>query len=155
MPPPEYSRRFSLFGIGESSNKQDPKSSIDRKLQELSPSLKLETDKNVYRPGNEVLITITIQNPNDPSNSHEITSSSERSLLVERLSFELQGVEKLDTQWFTTQKPLPGTKLRKGLYFYFILIGDLCFSRLMAFFMSLIFLSSNYVCACSQIDCLI
>ncbi|CAO2814034.1 unnamed protein product [Amaranthus hypochondriacus] len=114
MPPPEYSRRFSLFGIGESSNKQDPKSSIDRNIQELSPSLKLETDKNVYRPGDEVLITITIQNPNDPSNSHEITSSSERSLLVERLSFELQGVEKLDTQWFTTQKPLPGTKLRKG-----------------------------------------
>ncbi|XP_057526105.1 uncharacterized protein LOC130805354 [Amaranthus tricolor] len=118
MPPPEYSRRFSLFGIGESSNKQDPKSSIDRKLQELSPSLKLETDKNVYRPGNEVLITITIQNPNDPSNSHEITSSSERSLLVERLGFELQGVEKLDTQWFTTQKPLPGTKLRKGEHIF-------------------------------------
>lgn len=84
-------------------------------MEELTPFLKLETDKNVYRPGDEVLITIEVQNPNDPSNSHEITSSSERSLLLEKLSFELKGVEKLDTQWFTTQKPLPGTKLRKGL----------------------------------------
>ncbi|XP_021724687.1 uncharacterized protein LOC110692004 [Chenopodium quinoa] len=111
MPPPEISRRFSLFGIGESSNKQ---SSIDRKREELIPILKLETDKNVYRPGDEVLVTIELQNPSDPSNSHEITSSSERSLLLERLGFELKGVEKLDTQWFTAQKPLPGSKQRKG-----------------------------------------
>lgn len=76
--------------------------------------MKVETDKNVYRPGDEVLVTIEVQNPSDPSNAHEITSSSERSLLLERLSFELKGVEKLDTQWFTTQKPLPGTKQRKG-----------------------------------------
>ncbi|XP_010688707.2 uncharacterized protein LOC104902585 [Beta vulgaris subsp. vulgaris] len=116
MPPPEtsISRRFSLFGIGESSKREDLKNSTERKMEELTPFLKLETDKNVYRPGDEVLITIEVQNPNDPSNSHEITSSSERSLLLEKLNFELKGVEKLDTQWFTTQKPLPGTKLRKG-----------------------------------------
>lgn len=107
----EFSRRFSLFGIGESSNREE---SNGRKTEELRPILKVETDKNVYRPGDEVLVTIEVQNPSDPSNAHEITSSSERSLLLERLSFELKGVEKLDTQWFTTQKPLPGTKQRKG-----------------------------------------
>ncbi|XP_074307685.1 uncharacterized protein LOC141642710 [Silene latifolia] len=114
MQPPHTSRRFSLFGFGESSTQQQqPRSSIDQirvsNRDELPPFLKIETDKNVYRPGDEVLITIQIQSPS--SNSQEIKS---RSLLVERLSFELKGVEKLDTQWFSTLKPIPGSKQRRG-----------------------------------------
>ncbi|KAH9616396.1 hypothetical protein KSS87_007308 [Heliosperma pusillum] len=119
MPPPQTSRRFSLFGFGESSTQQQPppRSSIDKirvsNRDELSPILKIETDKNVYRPGDEVIITIEIQTPSHPiiSNSN---STFETSLLVERLSFELKGVEKLDTQWFSTQKPIPGFKQRRG-----------------------------------------
>ncbi|TKY68828.1 RAB6A-GEF complex partner protein 2 [Spatholobus suberectus] len=33
---------------------------------------------------------------------------------MERLSFEIKGIEKLDTQWFATQKTLPGSKQRRG-----------------------------------------
>lgn len=116
MPPPENSRRFSFLGFGDSSSKFEPRSSTDRvkKGDELVPNLKLQTDRNIYRPGDEVLVTIELQCPRDPTDLNEITSSSEHSLLVDKLSFELKGVEKLDTQWFTTQKPLPGLKQRRG-----------------------------------------
>jgi len=106
------------LGFGESSRKVEPTSSANsgtKKGDELAPILKLQTDKNVYRPGDEVLVTIELQNPRDPTDLNEITSSLERTLLVEKLSFELKGVEKLDTQWFTTQKPLLGSKQRRGL----------------------------------------
>ncbi|KAI9100724.1 hypothetical protein K1719_024086 [Acacia pycnantha] len=37
---------------------------------------------------------------------------------VERLSFEIKGIEKLDVQWFATQKPLPGSKQKRGEYVF-------------------------------------
>lgn len=113
----EISRRFSFLGFGESSRKVEPTSSANdgaKKGDELAPILKLQIDKNVYRPGDEVLVTIELQNPRDPTDLNEITSSLERTLLVEKLSFELKGVEKLDTQWFATQKTLLGSKQRRG-----------------------------------------
>ena len=92
-------RFSSLFGGGGSNSK-----ALDR---EVLPSLKLQTDKQVYRPGDPVIVTIEITNPAG-------NADTPLSLLVERLSFEIKGVEKLDTQWFATQKPIPGSKQRRG-----------------------------------------
>ncbi|KAL5538220.1 hypothetical protein UlMin_046192 [Ulmus minor] len=96
MLPPRLS---SIFG-GGGSNAKPLKT-------EVFPTLKLQTDKEVYRPGDPIVVTIEIGNP--ASNGDEVFS-----LLVERLSFEIKGIEKLDTQWFATQKPLPGSKQRRG-----------------------------------------
>ncbi|KAL3353829.1 hypothetical protein AABB24_018481 [Solanum stoloniferum] len=71
------------------------------------PQLKLEPDREVYRPGDPITITIEIKNP---------TTSS--SLLIEKLSFEMKGIEKLDTQWFSTTKPSPDFKQRRGEYVF-------------------------------------
>ncbi|KAL9244232.1 hypothetical protein vseg_018033 [Gypsophila vaccaria] len=109
------SRRYSLFGFGESSNVNEERRNSNKVTKEGElvvepPLMKVETDKNVYRPGDEVMVTIEIHNqtPSDP------TDSSSASLLVERLSFELKGVEKLDSQWFSTLKPSPSSKLHRG-----------------------------------------
>ncbi|KAF5749880.1 hypothetical protein HS088_TW03G00206 [Tripterygium wilfordii] len=95
--------RFSIFGSGRSNNAGNLKS-------RLEPTLKLETDKNVYRPGDSIFITIEIGNPSSNSGDENFASS----LLIEKLGFEIKGIEKLDTQWFATQKPLPGSKHRRG-----------------------------------------
>ncbi|XP_027335920.1 uncharacterized protein LOC113849892 isoform X2 [Abrus precatorius] len=100
--------KFLFFGGGDShvvdNNKKNTSSSSPKGGEELFyPTLKLETDRQVYRPGDPVVVTVQISNP---SNGY--------SLLVERLSFEIKGIEKLDTQWFATQKPLPGSKQRRG-----------------------------------------
>ncbi|KAJ1396102.1 Immunoglobulin E-set [Sesbania bispinosa] len=92
-------RRFSIFGGGDSRLVNNNSS----KGEELLPTLKLETDRQVYKPGDPVIVTIQISNP-----------SNEYSFLMERLSFEIKGTEKLDTQWFVTQKPLPPSKQRRG-----------------------------------------
>ncbi|KAF7844967.1 Rgp1 protein [Senna tora] len=89
--------RFSLFG-GVDSHVVD-----NSPKRQLLPILKIEADREVYRPGDPVIVTIEISN-----------ASSTCSFLVERLSFEIKGIEKLDTQWFATQKPLPGSKQRRG-----------------------------------------
>ncbi|CAK7337973.1 unnamed protein product [Dovyalis caffra] len=97
-----------FFGSG-SSNKVNK--SLDGRKDELVPTLKVQTDKDVYRPGDSVLITIEISNPKDGA-SEDVMSS----LLIEKLGFEIRGIQKLDSQWFATQKPLPGSKQRRGLY---------------------------------------
>lgn len=106
MPPPKASRSLtSLFGLG---NRETRKDEVRVPLHE-QPSLKLEADKKVYRPGDPVTITIEIRNP-----------PGECSLLVDRLSFEAKGIEKLDTQWFSTHKPLPDSnQKRRGLHSHF------------------------------------
>lgn len=92
--------KLSFFGGGDSRSVDNNSA----KNEEILPALKLETDKQVYRPGDPVIITIQISNP---SNAY--------SFLMERLSFEIRGIEKLDTQWFVTQKALPGSRQRRGL----------------------------------------
>ncbi|XXG46690.1 hypothetical protein AAC387_Pa02g1470 [Persea americana] len=84
--------------------------------EEALPSLKLQLDKDVYRPGDSVIAAIEIQNPNSGNGSSEmeLAVSDDYSILVEYITFELKGIEKLDTQWFTTQKPPPGSKQRRG-----------------------------------------
>lgn len=96
--------RLSFFGGGR-SNSDSVKSGVS-----VTPSLKLRTDKDVYRPGDPILVTIEICNPLTSGS----VDSSLPSLLVERLLFEVKGIEKLDTQWFATQKPSSGTRQKRG-----------------------------------------
>ncbi|KAJ8747294.1 hypothetical protein K2173_011559 [Erythroxylum novogranatense] len=98
------SKRFSLFG-----NKTDD--APDGLRSELKPTLKLQTDRDVYRPGDSVSVTIEIYNPSDGA-------TEGLNLLIERLGFEIKGIEKLDTQWFATQKPVPGSRQRRGEYVF-------------------------------------
>ncbi|XP_017971251.1 PREDICTED: uncharacterized protein LOC18608510 isoform X1 [Theobroma cacao] len=99
--------RFSFFGVGGSSKVGNY---VEGDKSELNPTLKLQTDKDVYRPGDSVYVTIEICNPLASGNTGSIVPS----LLIERLGFEVKGIEKLDIQWFATQKPLAGTKQRRG-----------------------------------------
>ena len=101
--------KFSFFGGGVSNKVGN---SVEGDKSELNPTLKLQTDRDVYRPGDSVYVTIEICNPLTSANTGSIVPS----LLIERLGFEIKGIEKLDTQWFATQKPLAGTKQRRGLY---------------------------------------
>ena len=106
MPPPKKpSRGFSFFGIaaggggggaGDNGKTDDP------------PKLNLGSDREVYRPSDLVNITVEIKNP-----------KALFSLLIEKLSFEIKGVEKLDTNWFSTPKPSPDSKQRRGIICYF------------------------------------
>ncbi|XP_058070712.1 uncharacterized protein LOC131219487 isoform X5 [Magnolia sinica] len=116
--PPKVSRGFSFFGGGGSSsydNRKDDQSAGILK-QELAPSLKLQLDKEVYRPGDSVIATIEIWNPNNANELSEMEHAvnDDYSLLIENLKYEIKGIEKLDPQWFATQKPLPGSKQRRG-----------------------------------------
>ncbi|CAN4119641.1 unnamed protein product [Withania somnifera] len=95
------SRGFSFFGIGGSSVRRSNATDLPQ------PELKLELDKQVYRPGDPVTVTVEINNT---------TTSS--SLLIEKLSFEIKGIEKLDTHWFSTPKPSPDSKQRRGEYVF-------------------------------------
>ncbi|KAL6651596.1 hypothetical protein ACP70R_010521 [Stipagrostis hirtigluma subsp. patula] len=97
----------------------------DRKVdssakQQFSPTLKLQTDKEVYRPGDSVTVTIEIGSPASSKDDVGQTVSGEDapSLLLDALSFELKGIEKLDSQWFSVPKPLPGSKQRRGEHIF-------------------------------------
>ncbi|CAM0909999.1 unnamed protein product [Alopecurus aequalis] len=87
--------------------------------QQFSPKLKLQTDKDVYRPGDSVTATIEICSPISlKDDAGTVSSEDAPSLLVDGLSFELKGIEKLDSQWFSVPKPLPGSKQRRGEYLF-------------------------------------
>lgn len=107
--------RFSLFGGGggggggSKSNKVADNSKNDGVL----PTLKLQTDKNVYTPGDTVFVTVEICNPLSSGDNAVLSS-----LLIESLSFEIKGIQKLDSQWFATQKPLSGSKQRRGEFVF-------------------------------------
>lgn len=101
------SSRLSFFG-GGGSNRGD--SSVEGHKSDVTAFVKLQTDKDVYRSGDSILVTIEICNPLT-TGSPGVTAPS---LLIERLGIEIKGIEKLDTQWFATQKPLPGTKQKRG-----------------------------------------
>ncbi|KAL3830294.1 hypothetical protein ACJIZ3_019096 [Penstemon smallii] len=105
MPPPNKpSRRFSFFNlVSTSSAAAGSGANTDPPL----PQLKLEADREVYRPGDLITITIEIKNPTNLC-----------SLLIEKLSFEIKGIEKLDAQWFTTPKPSPDINHRRGEYVF-------------------------------------
>lgn len=114
---PKGSQRFSFLGRGSFSI-DDKKPDVKK---EVAPSLKLRLDKDVYRPGDSVTAMIEFQNPNSGNGAPEmeLAVADDHSILVECLTFELKGIEKLDTQWFTTQKPPTGSKQKRGWCFFF------------------------------------
>lgn len=119
MLPPRVSFGFSFFKSGDST--KATYNSVDDGKSELLPSLKMQTDKDVYRPGDSIVVTIEIHNPSgviDELSKKENAGDVLCPLLVEKLSFEIKGIEKLDSQWYATQKPPPGSKQRRGLYCY-------------------------------------
>ncbi|KAJ3697944.1 hypothetical protein LUZ61_001649 [Rhynchospora tenuis] len=83
------------------------------KGRDASRSLKLSTDKDAYRPGEAVTVTIDIFNPTS-SCKEDTANSNGLSLFVDGLSFEVKGLEKLDTQWFATYRPMPASKDKRG-----------------------------------------
>ncbi|CAA0809896.1 Unknown protein [Striga hermonthica] len=101
MPPAKPSRRFSFFGLTSTAAATSGGANVD------PPQLKLEADREVYRPGDPITVTIEVKNP-----------TNSWSLLMEKLSFEIKGIEKLDTQWFSTPKPSPDYKHRRGEYIF-------------------------------------
>ncbi|XP_052211193.1 uncharacterized protein LOC127814020 isoform X2 [Diospyros lotus] len=129
MPPPKPSLGFSFFGSGSGARDSAKKVKNRGRSAAVPPSLKLNTDRDVYRPGDPVLVTVEICN-NSPSSSPSSTvqgndaptssgdTNAGYSLLIESLTFEMKGIEKLNTQWFTTQKPSPDSKQRRGEYVF-------------------------------------
>ncbi|PKU86783.1 uncharacterized protein LOC110095378 [Dendrobium catenatum] len=109
----KFPQGFSFFGGG---GWFDDKKSNSSKKPDVSPSLKLQTDKEVYRPGDFITATIEISNPaiSKDTNVAEPSTNEVCSLLVDNLAVEIKGVEKLDGQWFSIQKPLPGSKQKRG-----------------------------------------
>ncbi|XP_026664806.1 uncharacterized protein LOC103718423 isoform X2 [Phoenix dactylifera] len=104
---------FSFFGNVGWFDGRKGDSAVKNKF---TPSFKLQTDKEIYRPGDSVTATIEICSLKISKGLTEAEHSSDSipSLLVDNLTFEIKGIEKLDTQWFATQKPLPGSKQRRG-----------------------------------------
>ncbi|KAK8967783.1 hypothetical protein KSP40_PGU017642 [Platanthera guangdongensis] len=94
------------------------KKSISSKKTEFSPSFRLQTDKEVYMPGDLITTTIEISNPSISISSDVNEAETSRNevfpFLVDNLGFEIKGVEKLDSQWFSVQNPLPRSKQKRG-----------------------------------------
>uniref|UniRef100_A0A1J3F1H1 RAB6A-GEF complex partner protein 2 n=1 Tax=Noccaea caerulescens TaxID=107243 RepID=A0A1J3F1H1_NOCCA len=105
------SSRFSFLGIGSSNEVND---SLGDSGRNLKPTLSVQTDKDVYRPGDSIFVTIEVGY--SPKRDHE--SGATPSILIEKLSFEVKGVEQLDVHWFSTQKPPPGSKGRRGEHIF-------------------------------------
>uniref|UniRef100_M4DCM2 RAB6A-GEF complex partner protein 2 n=1 Tax=Brassica campestris TaxID=3711 RepID=M4DCM2_BRACM len=106
------SSRFSFLGIGSSSSEVND--SLGDSGTKIKPSLSVQTDKDVYRPGDFVFVTLEVGY--SAVRDHENGASP--SVLVDKLSFEVKGVEKLDVQWFSAQKPSPGSKGRRGEHIF-------------------------------------
>ena len=100
---PSSSRRQSLsFLISLSLLNRNPPNTttVEFEFRQRVPTLKIQPDKDVYRPDNPLIVTIQISNPD-----------TTLSLLLDRIGFEIRAVEKLDSQRFATHKPLPGSSL--------------------------------------------
>lgn len=82
------------------------------KKRDVSPFIKIFTDNEAYRPGEAVTVSIEIFNPREQREGQEEEDSL--SLLVEGLSFEVKGLEKVDSQWYATQRSMPGSKGKRG-----------------------------------------
>ncbi|KAJ0229880.1 Immunoglobulin [Hirschfeldia incana] len=102
------SSRFSFLGM---SSFNEVSESLGVTGSKVKPTLSLQTDKDVYRPGDSIFVTIEVCY--SPGRYH-----ANPSVLVEKLSFEVKGVEKLETQWFSSQKSSPRSKGRKGEHIF-------------------------------------
>ena len=117
---PSSSRRQSLsFLISLSLLNRNPPNTttVEFEFRQRVPTLKIQPDKDVYRPDNPLIVTIQISNPDTAC-----------SLLLDRIGFEIRVVEKLDSQRFATHKPLPGSSpiclisLIFDLWFFFFVV---------------------------------
>uniref|UniRef100_A0A7N2KKN6 non-specific serine/threonine protein kinase n=1 Tax=Quercus lobata TaxID=97700 RepID=A0A7N2KKN6_QUELO len=98
--PSSLRRRSLSFSISLSLLNRNPPNTTTAKFEfrQRVPTLKIQPDKDVYHLGDPLIVTIQISNPDTAS-----------SLLLDRIGFEIRAVEKLDSQWFATHKPLPGS----------------------------------------------
>uniref|UniRef100_A0A1D1XLL4 Retrograde Golgi transport protein RGP1 n=1 Tax=Anthurium amnicola TaxID=1678845 RepID=A0A1D1XLL4_9ARAE len=101
--PLKLSQSFSFFGGGNSSS-YDDREADGSGGRGRPPELRLRTDREVYRPGDPITATIEVCSPSDGA----------ATFMLDSMSFEIKGIEKLDTQWFATQKPLAGSKEKRG-----------------------------------------
>ncbi|KAL0696854.1 hypothetical protein Bca4012_064034 [Brassica carinata] len=99
--------RFSFLGIGSNQVNE----SLGVSGSKVKPTLSVETDKDVYRPGDFIFVTLEV----GYSSVRDHQNGANPSVLVEKLSFEVKGVEKLEIQWFSTQKSSPRSKGRIGI----------------------------------------
>ncbi|EPS70181.1 hypothetical protein M569_04579 [Genlisea aurea] len=99
MPRPGNASRRFLFGIVPAP--YAARSVVD------PPHLKLEVDKQVHRPGDLLTMTISINN-----------HANRRSLLIQMLSFECRGMEKLDGQWFSVPNTDADSQKGRGEYVF-------------------------------------
>ncbi|KAJ3679441.1 hypothetical protein LUZ60_017452 [Juncus effusus] len=108
------SQSFSLLKSVVFGEENYPKNEKERKL---SPSLKIHTDKDVYRPGEILTVSLEISNPKSHKEKEERENEEREngcSLLIDSLSFEVKGIEKVDSQWFASQRPVSGSKQKRG-----------------------------------------
>ncbi|MQL87198.1 hypothetical protein Taro_019741 [Colocasia esculenta] len=103
---------FSFFG-GRDSSSYDGKKADGFGKRERLPVFRLQVDKEVYRPGDSITTTIEICSPEISNGAHQGEPPRGSTFMLDSLSFEIKGIEKLDTQWFATQKPLPGSKEKR------------------------------------------
>ncbi len=87
------------------------------------PSVRVSLDRKGYRPGDMVVATIEVANENPSYSSARRTprASVADAVLMEDLSVEVRGIEKLDPQWLVTPKPPSGSKQRRGEDLFFSL----------------------------------
>ena len=142
--------RFPFFGGsggGTSSNstttttnnRNPPKTTTaESEFRQRVPTLKIQPDKEVYRPGDPLIVTIQISNPDTAS-----------SLLLDRIGFEIRAVEKLDSQWFATHKPLPGSKQRRGFGFS-LSLQFLRFCHFLKAEMRVLIFYIRWICVCGM-----
>lgn len=127
-----FSQGFSFFGRSFLRDSDKVETSRDHAIV---PCLKVHTDREVYRPGDLINLNITISIP-EPSTSKGDHPDASSSFLIDSLSFEIKGIEKLDSQWFIIQKPQIDSKLKKGIF-------SLCFLDLNI--LTILFYISSYL----------
>ncbi|XP_078432079.1 immunoglobulin isoform X2 [Wolffia australiana] len=108
--PLKLSQSFSFFGGGNSTSHDEKELGSTKRGQ---PSLRLELDKEFYRPGNWITATIEISNLT-PKGTPLLSDDVLPSFIVDSMVFEIRGVERRDTQWFATPMRLPGFKGKRG-----------------------------------------
>ena len=107
---PFLGRRAKALTDGQDS----PGSPRTASSKNLPPALKLSLEKKAYRPGDTVVATVEIVNEAPVGKPGPIRDLAGEAVLMEDLSVEVRGIEKLDPQWMVTPKPPAGSKTRKG-----------------------------------------
>jgi len=103
---PFLGRRTKALTDGQEAGLGSPRS----KIRNAAPSVKVALERKVYRPGDTVVATIEIGNEVKVGMVRDVMADA---VLMEDLSVEVRGIEKLDPQWLLTPKP-PTAKQRRG-----------------------------------------